>query len=222
MCVCHCVCMCVWDDCGNCVESYSCRNLQVAETWRQGNLVKSDGWWILHVCQMFSARWIPQSRWPCTTWSCGFAVYMFRMCCWYVSHCRSNAYAVWLGLVTSRTTRYLPSLKTMLVPTNEVRYILDRKSSLQSLGGILPPADIALFHTQHPGCQRFQSYRIHVERPCTDTPVNITCWVSCLVAGDLLLCAWRPPWSSHKQWREPETVLVPSHPTNCVLRTHVV
>ena len=171
---------------------------------------------------MFSAIWIPQSRWPCTTWSCGFAVYMFRMCCWYVSQWRSNAYAVWLGLVTSRTTRNMPSLKTMLVPTNEVRYILDRKSSLQSLGGILPPAEIALFHTQHPGCQRFQSYRIHVERSCTDTPVNITCWVSCLMSGDLLLCVWRPPWSSHKQWREPETVLVPSHPTDCVLRTHMV
>jgi len=45
------------------------------------------------------------------------------MCCWYTCNGgtirNSNGYAIWFSLVSSYTTRYLPSLKTMSVPTNE-------------------------------------------------------------------------------------------------------
>jgi len=77
--------VCVCDDCENWVESYSWRNLQFDAIWQKWNWVKSACWWNLQVCEIFNARWIPPSRWPCTTWSCGFAVYMFWMCCWFVS-----------------------------------------------------------------------------------------------------------------------------------------
>jgi len=105
----------------------------------------------------------------------------------------SNGYAIRFSLVTSRTTRYLPSLKTMSVPTDEVRYILDKNPSLQSPGGMPPTAEIPLFHTQLLECQRFQSYRFHTERSGTDTSVNITCGVSCQVVADLLLSVLRLP-----------------------------
>jgi len=87
----------------------------------------------------FSARWTPLSRWPCTTRSRGFAVCIFRMCCWYVT-CngvtirKSNGYAIWFSLVSSRTTRNLPSLKTKSAPTNEVKNILNKNLGLQSSG----------------------------------------------------------------------------------------
>jgi len=58
-------------------------------------------------------------------WIC--SIYILDELLVHVTICNSNGYAIWLGLVTSRTTRYLPSLKTMSVPTNEVRYILDKK-----------------------------------------------------------------------------------------------
>jgi len=44
-----------------------------------------------------------------------------------------------------------------------------------------------------PGVSALPIIQNPVERSCTDIPSNITCEVSCQVAGDLLLSALRPP-----------------------------
>ena len=46
--------------------------------------------------------------------------------------------------VCNQSKGNLPSLKTISVPTNEVRNNLDRKPGLRSPGGIPPPLETAL------------------------------------------------------------------------------
>ena len=135
-----------------------------------------------------------------------FSVYVLDVMLVRVTICLSNGYAIWLGLVTSCTTRYLSSLKTMSVSTNEVRYILDRNPCLQSPGGIPPPAETALFYTQLPECQRFQSYRIH---PGLDAKSPRCVWWS--ESGSS-----HPPISLRTSLQAPGRDLLLATPTQCI------